>query len=525
LIESGAKGRASEALKQFAALVPDKVRLVVEEQDQSRTVMIPAGSIKVGQLFSILPGERVAIDGIVVEGNSEIDESMLSGESRPVKKEKDDLVLGGTMNHFGHLLVKVHTDHDKTVLAQIIRSVEDAQVRRAPVQAFADRLVGYFVPGVMVLALVAFFIAIQTQAVSAGVIIAVSVLIVACPCSLGLATPLAILVGTGLGAGKGILIKGGDVLERAHNIDEVVLDKTGTLTTGIMTLVDVIPLSPKFDKNACIALAASLEKQSEHAVARAICTAAQGINLKKVTDVAVFPGKGIEGRISGDMYRMGSLRFMEESCLIDNSSLPSETDHLTRVYLAGDAGLIACFVIADRLREGAREMVASLQQLGIEVAIVSGDQEGAVSDVARACGITNYRSEFLPAEKVKFIDDLKIKKGLRVAMVGDGINDAPALMTADVGIAVAKGTDIAMESADIVLLRDDLGLINKSLELSRQTFKTIKINLLWALGYNMIVLPAAVLGFLHPILCAGAMTASSLCVVGNSLWLKKKGGL
>lgn len=526
LIESGAKGRASDAVRQLAALAPEQVRCIDDPEDIAAFYMTPTSEVKVGQLFSVQPGERVPIDGRVIEGVSEVDESMLTGESKPVAKTPNDTILGGTINSAGHLLARVSNPPDETVLSQIIRSVEDAQARKAPVQALADRLVGFFVPVIFLLALGALFFALRSHTPAESIIRFVAVLIVACPCALGLATPLAILVGTGLGVKNGILIKGGEILEQTQKIDAVVLDKTGTLTTGAMSLSEIVlPQTAGSAPNSredCLVTAASLAVTSEHAVARSILKAAQGCKLQRVEAGQVHPGLGIEGRISGLRYLLGSARFMKSSGVTIPDALAPRQEASTRVYLAAEKNLLAAFVIADQVRPSARPAVGALGQMGINLHLVSGDLAATVAETAKQIGIDHHHAEHMPEEKVAFIKGLQ-KQGSHVAMVGDGINDAPALAGADIGVAVAKGTDIAMESADIVLLREDLNLIPQALKLSKRTFTTIRVNLLWAVVYNLAVLPAAFLGYLHPIFCAGAMALSSLCVVANSLWLKKRG--
>jgi Cu2+-exporting ATPase len=534
LIESGAKGRASEAVRQLAALAPDRARCIDDPDDLAAARMVPTSDIEVGQLFSVRPGEHIPIDGVVVEGQSEVDESMLTGEAKPVIKSRDAKVMGGTVNFSGHLLVRVNNRSDKTVLSQIIRSVEAAQARKAPVQALADHLVGFFIPFIIVLALGALLFSLRSHSWAEGIVRLVAVLVVACPCALGLATPLAILVGTGMGARRGILIKGGDILEQARAVSAVVLDKTGTLTTGEMTLAGIAlprcsdqpsappPIDKAIDEDGALVLAASLAAVSEHSIARSIARAAKGKSLKRVAKTRVRPGLGIEGSVDGRHYFLGSARFMQSMGVTIAPDLAPRQEADTRVYLADEIALRACFIISDQIRPTARKAVGALKSLGIDVYLVSGDLTEAVTEFAAAVGIEHYRAECLPEEKVSFIRDLQ-EKQTNVAMVGDGINDAPALAGARIGIAVAKGTDIAMESADIVLLREDLQLIPEALMLSKQTFSTIKVNLLWAISYNLVVLPIAFFGLLHPIFCAGAMALSSVCVVVNSLRLKRSG--
>jgi P-type Cu2+ transporter len=530
LIESGAKRRASEAVQQLAALAPDQIRCIDDPDDLSAFRMVPTSEIEIGQWFSVQPGERIPIDGVVVEGQSEVDESMLTGEAKPVVKSPDAIVMGGTVNYAGHLLVRVNSRPDKTVLSQIIHSVEEAQARKAPVQAFADHIVGYFVPIIFVLAFGALLFALRSHSSADSIVRLVSVLVAACPCALGLATPLAILVGTGMGAKQGILIKGGDVLEQARAITAVVLDKTGTLTTGEMTLADIV-LPPCDDpastpssmgKDDGLVLAASLSTVSEHSIARSIGRAARGKTLKKVEKARVRPGLGIEGALDGQRYCLGSARFMQTLGVMIPTVLAPRKGADTRVYLAHEKALLACFIISDRIRSSAKPAVQALQRLGIDVYLVSGDLSETVAEIAAAVGIDHYLGECLPEEKVAFIQNLQ-EKQINVAMVGDGINDAPALAGAKIGIAVAKGTDIALESADIVLMRENLQLIPKALMLSKKTFSTIKVNLIWAIAYNLVVLPSAFFGLLHPIFSAGAMALSSVCVVTNSLRLKRYG--
>jgi len=515
LLEHGARSRASESVQKLSSLAPEQA-WVCKEYNCSETAEIrQVSSITCDEFVALKPGERVPLDGCVVFGESEIDESMLTGESRPVTKTADAAVLAGTINLHGHLIFRVTGTGKETVLAKIIQAVEDAQARRAPVQKFADKIVSWFVPVVLLLACAAFFHSYSANGFEQAIIRAVSVLVVACPCALGLATPLAILVGTGIGAEKGILFKGGDVLEQASAVDSLVLDKTGTLTTGEMSLTAIEALSTGKDKTECGIIAASLESRSEHSVGKAIAGNVESEKLLQVTHFKVHPGLGVEGEINGILYRMGSSRFLHIAEESDSTS--------TIVYLADGEEILAKFEVADSLREEAVETVAALHKRAMTLYMVSGDQQAAVAAMAQKAGIRNYQAGTMPAEKAVFIENLQ-KNGATVAMVGDGINDAPALTAAQVGIGVASGTDIAMESADIVLMREDLRLIPAALLLARKTFSTIRLNLFWALGYNIIALPLAFLGLLHPIICAGAMALSSLCVVGNSLFLKRMAG-
>ena len=515
LLEHGARSRASESVQKLSSLAPDQARVCSDFRQPDTYDMQQVSSIAAGEYIALIPGERIPLDGEVVAGTSEVDESMLTGESRPVRKEVGAMVMAGTINLHGHLVFQVNGSGDTTVLAKIIKAVEDAQARRAPIQKFADTIVAWFVPAVLVLAVAAFFYALSGSGVEQGIIRAVSVLVVACPCALGLATPLAILVGTGVGAERGILFKGGDILEQASGVNTVLLDKTGTLTTGAMRLLRVEVMTPGLDELQCRRIGASLEARSEHSVGRAIYEAGGGEKLFKVTDFVVHPGLGVEGRVDGILYRIGSSRFLDLQAEDEGTA--------TIVYLAAPQAVVAKFIVADSLKPETTEMVSVLQKRSLTLHMVSGDQEAAVAAMAEMAGISHYRARTMPTEKAAFVEDLQ-KDGAVVAMVGDGINDAPALTAAQIGIGVSSGTDIAMESADIVLMREDLLLIPTALLLARQTFVTIRLNLFWALGYNVIALPLAFLGMLHPIICAGAMAASSLCVVGNSLLLKRIAG-
>ena len=515
LLEHGARSRASESVQKLSSLAPDQARVCSGADGVDQGEMRQLSSIECDDYIALKPGERIPLDGTVVSGESEVDESMLTGESYPVAKTAGAIVLAGTINLHGHFIFQVTGTGQDTVLARIIQAVEDAQARRAPIQKFADKIVAWFVPVVLFLAASAFFYAYYSAGFESAVIRAVSVLVVACPCALGLATPLAILVGTGIGAGKGILYKGGDVLEQASAVDTLVLDKTGTLTTGEMSLTAVEAFTAEKDTIECGLIAASLESRSEHSVGKAIARGVESEQLLQVTHFKVHPGLGIVGEVNGVFYRMGSSRFLNIAEESDSTS--------TIVYLADAENVLAKFEVADSLREEAVEMVGALHKQAMTLHMVSGDQQAAVAAIAEKAGIANYQADTMPAEKADFIENLQ-KNGATVAMVGDGINDAPALTAAQVGIGVSGGTDIAMESADIVLMREDLRLIPAALFLARQTFSTIRLNLFWALGYNIIALPLAFFGLLHPIICAGAMALSSLCVVGNSLFLKRMAG-
>ncbi len=521
LLEHGARRRASNAVDRLASLAPDHARLAGDEEKGGQGEVVPVSQVATGDLLAVLPGERVPVDGTVVAGRSEINEAMLTGESRPVAKKEGDTVLAGTVNLHGHLTFRATGTGSDTVLSRIVQAVEDAQARKAPVQKLADRFVGWFVPGVLLLSLLALLLALRSGSPQEGVIRAISVLVVACPCALGLATPLAILVGTGIGAGLGILFKGGDILEQAKGVHTLVFDKTGTITRGEMSLVRAVPLRRSWSRERAVAAAAALELRSEHSVGRAIVAAAADMELPQVEDFQVHAGRGVSGHIRGRLLFLGNERFLEDNRLrVDPGEGGSGAERHTLVFLADGDGVIASFAVADSIKPEAGKVVDELEKMGIGVILVSGDREPVVAHIAKQAGIGKYRARTLPTEKADFVESLR-QADHCVAMVGDGINDAPALIAADVGMAVARGTDIALESADIVLIRDDLGLVPTALALSRSTFRTIRRNLCWALGYNIVALPLAVLGLLHPIICAGAMALSSLCVVGNSLLLRR----
>ncbi len=521
LLEHGARSRASEAVRRLAALAPEQARVLTAD---GNVVMRALGDIQPGERVSIRPGERVPLDARVLTGSSEADESMLTGEARPVAKEPGLEVLAGTINLLGHLEVEVLRPADASVLARIITAVQEAQARRAPVQRLADRFVGWFVPMVLLLAAVAFALALWSgQPLEAAVLRAISVLVVACPCALGLATPLAILVGTGLAAQQGILFKGGDILEQAKGVDSVALDKTGTLSTGHMSLTGVRSLAPGWGREQILTVAAALESRSEHALGRAIAASAPagtGTAPAVVSDFQALPGRGVRGLINGRRYLLGNRRLLAEAGISTDTIPAGDEGSSTRILLADDGGVLAELELADSLRPESAATVATLGRMGLKVLMLSGDQPGPVAALAGAAGIGDFHAAMLPEDKARHIEGLEAG-GQHVAMVGDGINDAPALAAASVGIAVARGTDIAMESADLVLMRDDLRLIPQALSLARATFRTIRLNLIWALGYNLLALPLALAGLLHPIVCAGAMAVSSLCVVGNSLLLRR----
>lgn len=514
-IEAGAKGKAGEAIAELMGLQPLEARL----RDGS---LVPISGVRVGNVISVIPGEKVPLDGLVIEGDSEMDESMLTGESRPVFKSGGSEVFAGTMNLNGRLFIEVSRVGKDTVLQQIIRAVEEAQGRRAPIQALADRVVGWFVPAVMTMALGAFaFWLMKSGDTSISLMNAVSVLVIACPCALGLATPLAVLVSFSAASRKGILFKGGDMFEVAARADRVVFDKTGTLTRGTPVLTDAIEASAG---SGLLRYAASLEAASEHSIAKAITSAYVG-ELCKVEDFRVVPGKGIMGSIEDKPVLLGNMDFITENGIgvpgvfrEDYGRLASEGK--TVVFLATRGSVIGLLAVIDDLREEAVKVVKALSDRGVRVMMVTGDSDGVARYIAARAGIEDLASEVTPTGKAEIVRGLK-DKGHNVMMVGDGINDAPALIEAQLGAAMGKATDIALESADTVLMKNDLNAVVDLISLSRRSFSVIRLNLLWAFSYNIIAIPLAVSGLLHPIISALLMASSSLIVVGHSLRLRR----
>jgi len=539
-IESGAKRKASRTITQLLTLSPKEARKVVRDQRSeggpdegtiqdlkfSERIMTAIPSINTGDLIEVIPGERVPLDGIIVDGSSEIDESMLTGESKPVFKTRGSEAFCGTQNLYGSFTFEVRRKGGDTLLSQIIRTVEDAQSRRAPVQMFADRVVGFFVPSILLISVMTFiFWFLSGHQATAAVMSSVSVLVIACPCALGLATPLAILIGTARGASKGILIKGGDVIEKSKAIDTVVLDKTGTLTKG-KPVLNAFTGTGMPDSEA-LRIAASLERLSEHSIGKAIVHAGRELEPYEVLNFHATPGKGIKGWINGKPASVGNREFLEsEGAGLDldenmfSTIASSEACGTTVVYLSYDGKIAGIFFVSDIIRNEAKDAVRELKSNDIGVIMITGDNTNTASAIAKDAGIDRLMARMSPVEKAREIKRLQ-EEGRRVSMVGDGINDAPALVQADVGIAMGRATDIALESSDMVLMRNDLRLLPAALRLSKKTFSVIRQNIFWAFFYNVVAIPLAVSGLLHPIVAAGAMALSSLSVVGNSLRLTR----
>jgi len=530
-LESRAKTQTMSALRQMARLQPSTARV----KRGAAELDVPIAAVHTGDVVIVRPGERFPVDGRVLGGTGAVDESMLTGESVPVDKQPGDRVVGATINRSGAFEVEATAVGADSVLAQVVRLMRDAQASQAPIQRLADRISAVFVPVVMVLAVVTFgiwWVALDTPSVVRALLPAVSVLIIACPCAMGLAVPTAVMVATGRGAASGVLIKGGEPLERLASVDTVVFDKTGTLTLGEPRVVDLRPL-PGIDARAMLAQAAAVERRSEHPLAEAIArhAAAEGAELPPLSEFVTLPGRGARGRVGPHQVTVGNAAFLRDEG-IDVAALATLADEAasqgqTPVLIGLDgrpAGLIA---LADTLRANAREVVGRLEGLGLRVVMLSGDRQAAAAAIGRQAGLSRVVAEVLPAGKVEAIKALQAE-GRRVAMVGDGVNDAPALAQADVGIALASGTDIAAEAADVTLMSSDLGGVPEAIRLARAAMRTMKQNLFWAFIYNVIGIPIAAGALypafgilLSPVIASAAMAFSSVSVVSNSLRLRR----
>lgn len=521
-LEARSKRSMSGAIEKLVGLTPKTATIVI---DGEREEEVPVERLKVGDVLRVRPGEKLAVDGIVLEGESFIDESMLTGEPLPVKKATGDAVTGATLNTTGTLLFRATKIGKDTALAQIVRLVERAQGSKAPVQKLADRVSAVFVPIVIGIALITFvFWIVRGSSPSEALIPAVAVLVIACPCALGLATPTAIMVGTGRGAELGILIKDGTVLERAGRVTAVLLDKTGTITKGRPELSDVASFG-SLPESSVLALAASAELPSEHPIARAVVEAAKAreLTFTKPLTFEAQGGRGVEATTKDHKIVVGSLRIMDEhSVLVSDAARQRlqelESQSKTAVLVAIDGKFEAILAVADQVDEHSSAAVSELRALGVATVMVTGDNRRAAENIAKSVGIVEVEAQVLPGEKAEVV-----KRHQRVgltAMVGDGVNDAPALAQADLGIAMGTGTDVAIETAGITLLRHDLRGVPQAIALSRATFSTIRWNLLWAFGYNVVAIPFAAAGKLSPMVAAGAMAFSSVSVILNSLRLK-----
>jgi Cu+-exporting ATPase len=521
-LEARAKGRTSEAIKKLMGLQAKTARVIRDGEE----IDIPVDEVVPGDIVSVRPGEKVPVDGEIIEGASAVDESMLTGESIPVEKTAGDTVIGATINKHGAFKLRATKVGRETVLAQIVKMVEEAQGSKAPIQKLADKVAGVFVPAVIGVAVLTFVLWMVIRGeVSEALMSAVAVLVIACPCALGLATPTAIMVGTGKGAEKGILIKGGEYLETAYKVSAVVLDKTGTITKGEPEVTDILPLGT-LSGDEVLRLAAAAEKNSEHPLGVAIYEAAKA-RLGAIPDperFAAVPGKGVLAEAEGKVILVGTHKLMTESGVDIARAAEAlerlESEGKTAMLMAVDKDIAAVIAVADTLKEHSVEAVAELREMGVEVFMITGDNARTAAAIARQVGIGHVLAEVLPEHKAEEVEKLR-EKGYVTAMVGDGINDAPALATADIGMAVGTGTDVAIEAADITLMRGDLRTVAAAIRLSRRTMRKIKQNLFWAFIYNVIGIPIAAFGLLSPIIAGAAMAFSSVSVVSNSLSLKR----
>lgn len=527
-MEGRSKGKTSEAIRKLMELAPDTATVLRNNQQED----IPVEEVQLQEWILVRPGSRIPLDGKVVEGMTTVDESMLTGESIPVDKETGDEVIGGSMNYHGAITVQVMRTGADTTLAKIVALMEDAQGEKAPISKLADTVAGYFVPAVMVIAILAgaywFFMGQDTTFV---LTIFVSVLVIACPCALGLATPTAIMVGTGLGANHGILIKSGEALEICHKVDTVVLDKTGTITQGRPAVTNVI--SHGISEEELLRIGASCEQVSEHPLGQAIVAKARekGLSLQKVTAFQSLTGLGIQAVLNGSTYEIGNEKLCRERG-ISLESYQEEAMELagkgqTPMFLAKEKHILGMISVADPVKETSKEAIRAIQKLGIRVYMLTGDHQMTAKHIGTQVGVDEVIAEVLPGDKTKVVEALQ-GQGKRVMMVGDGINDAPALIQADVGVAIGSGSDIALDSGDIVLMKSDLQDVCKAIQLSKATIRNIKQNLFWAFFYNICGIPLAAGALyalngtlLNPVFAGLAMSLSSVTVVGNALRLRR----
>ncbi len=523
LLEYGVRGRATDAVRKLLDLQPPDAVIIRSGKELS----IPIEQVQVGDIAIVKPGEKIPVDGVVVEGRSSVDEKMITGESIPVEKGINDTVIGATINKTGLLQLRASKVGADTTLSQIVRLVEEAQTAKAPIEKLADTVSSYFVPIVIVVALSSFigWYFVLGREFTLAFTSFIAVLIIACPCALGLATPAAIVVGTGKGAENGILIKGGEYLEKAHKIQSIVLDKTGTITRGEPSVTDVIAIGD-LSEDEVLRIAASVEKGSEHPLGEAMVRRAteKGLLISKVEEFEAISGHGVKSILKVGRVLIGNQKLMEANG-IDASSLRGTIESLqddgkTVMIEALNGNISGIIAVADVIKDSSKDAVNEMKRAGLEVIMLTGDNARTADAVARIVGIDNVIANVIPSEKASVVKRLQ-QEGKIVAMVGDGINDAPALAQAEIGIAIGSGTDVAVETAGIVLIKDDLRDVPTAIKLSKSTMSKIRQNLFWAFAYNVGLIPIAALGFLHPILAAGAMALSSVTVLSNSLLLKR----
>ena len=531
LLEDRAKQGTSEAMRKLLSLQAKTARVIRDNAE----VDVSIDTVVLGDLIRVRPGEKIPVDGEVVEGDSTVDESMVTGESMPIEKGPGGKVIGATINKTGSFVFKATRVGKETMLSQIVALVEQAQGSKAPIQRLADRVSGYFVPIVLMLAIITFVLWYDygpSPAILFAMVNSVAVLIIACPCAMGLATPTAVMVASGKGAENGILVRNAEALEAAHKVGVVVFDKTGTLTNGTPEVTDVISFAD-YSRPKLLEFAASLEQGSEHSLAESIvkCAKAENVTLTAVVDFKAISGQGVSGQVNGRAVLLGNRRLMLSQG-VDTAPVVSKLETLeksgkTAMFIAVDGKPAGVIAVADTVRDSALSAVSRLTELGIETWMITGDNKRAAEGVAKSLGIKNVLAEVLPADKESEVRKIQ-KHGRIVAMIGDGVNDAPALAAADLGIAMGSGTDVAMEAADITLMHRDLMLVPMAIYLSKRTIRTMRMNLIWAFGYNIVLIPVA-MGVMYPftrmllspMLASAAMALSSIFVVVNSLLLKR----